>query len=115
MAYQAQLDDGRTLTLEQQGEQTLISLEQQGQAQASGTTTGTWTAPPQVHLLQDRVVVELRTNPPVYFALHGNQIQSLGEAPDLGKYGVVELKAVPDGQGMKPMEPMTPMKPMKPL
>ncbi len=115
MAFQAPLDNRGTLTLEQHGEQTLISVQRPGQAQASSVQTGLWSVPPRLHKLENRFMVEFQTNPPVYYMVHGDQARLLDEVPELTGSELVELEEVPDGQGLRPMKPMVPMKPMKPM
>ena len=115
MAYRTELESGQTIFLEQQGEQSTVRVHGTGQSQSSGFHTGTWQQPPRLYRSQERLFLELRAEPPVYYSLEGGQLQSLKDAPLLGEAEEIGLKEVPDGSddnGMKPMEKMDPMKPM---
>ena len=118
MAYQADLGNGQTLFLEQQGEQTKVRVYDSGQSQGAGFQTGEWKEKPRLLRLKSELVLELSGSEKVYYGLQNGQVRSLDAAPGLDGAEDVTLKEVPDGSdegAMKPMEPMKPMKGMEPM
>jgi len=115
MAYQSSLSDGRTIFIEQRGEQTSVQLHGDGQSQGSGFHTGAWTQPPRLYRSGDGLVLELQADETTYHRLNGTQLQSLGSTPDLQGAEQVDLREVKDGSDPEAMTPMEPMKPMKPM
>ena len=117
MAYRAELEAGRTLTLEQQDQQTLIRVEGGGQSQSAGFQTGAWRQPPRLFRTDAGLLIEIRADPVVYYRLEGDQLHSLDTAPALEGARETGLHEAPDGETkpMKGLEPMKPMKPMKPM
>ncbi|ULH16365.1 hypothetical protein MF271_07180 [Deinococcus sp. KNUC1210] len=118
MAYEADLGNGQTLYLEQQGEQTTIRVHGGGQSQGSGVQTGQWKGQPRLLKLGEGLVLELQGTSQVYYGLQDGQLHSLDSAPSLDGAEEVVLKDVPDGSdkgAMRPMEPMKDMEPMKPM
>ena len=118
MAYQGQLSGGMTVTIEEQGDQTQVSVEHGGQRQGSGRTTGAWQSAPKLWQTGDGGVVEISGDEKSWLRVTDGGAQSLDQAPDLEGAQAVDLTEVKDGEGqptMKPMKPMEPMKPMKPM
>ncbi|GGQ95542.1 hypothetical protein [Deinococcus ruber] len=118
MAYEADLGNGQTMYLEQQGEQTSIRVHGGGQSQGSGFHTGQWKAQPRLLKVGQELVLELQGASQMYYGLQNGQLHSLDSAPSLDGAEEVALKDVPDGSdkgAMKPMEPMKGMEPMKPM
>ena len=123
MAYRTELGSGQTIFLEQQGEQTSVQVHGDGQSQSSRFRTGAWQHPPRLYRVNGRLLLELRAEPLVYYALEEGGLHSLNEAPTLEGAEQLGLNEVPDGSGdvelkpaeLKPMEKMEPMAPMKPL
>ncbi|GGL87282.1 hypothetical protein GCM10010840_26520 [Deinococcus aerolatus] len=119
MAYQAKLKGGQTITLENQGDQTIIRVSSDGQRQSSSVTTGEWTMAPTLFQATSGAVVEIHTGAgSVYFQIGDGQLHSLHEAPDVEDAQHLGLETVAAGTGqseMKPMAKMEPMKPMKPM
>ena len=126
MTYRASVDSGGELIVENEGEQTRITLSSGGgaqkQRQGTGFTTGAWTKPPALFKAKGGVVLEIRTNRgDFHFQISGGSIRSLREAPPL-KDALPLKKSKSSGQEsseslppMKPLEPMAPMQGMSPM
>ncbi|CAM3244741.1 hypothetical protein DESA109040_04790 [Deinococcus saxicola] len=116
MAYQAKVENGQTVVLENQGRQTVIRVSSHGQRQSSSATTGEWKAPPTLFQTGDGAVVEIHTGDgPVYFQIRNGQLHPLDRAPMLEEAQYLELEEVADGTGQSEIKPMKPMKPLKPM
>ena len=112
MAHQATLQTGQILHVEQQGEQTLIRVQREGQAQRTSLQTGPWQAAPRLYRTALADVLELRVQAPIFYAVQDGQLQSLDTAPELAGAEQTEFAQVPDEGaegGIKPMEGMKPL------
>ena len=119
MAYQANLKGEQTITLENQGDQTIICVSSDGQRQGSSVKTGGWTIAPTLFESSSGAVVEIHTGEgSIYFQVEDGQLHSLHEAPDVRDAQHLNLEIVAAGteqSEMKPMAKMAPLKPMKPM
>ncbi len=116
MAYQGKLSGGQIIVLENNGDQTTIRLNADGQHQSSSASTGKWKAQPTVFQVDGGAVIEIKTeDEAVFYQVRGGQLQSLDHQPDLANAQTIDLEEVDDGTGHSEMKPMEPMKPMKPM
>lgn len=120
MAYQGELGDGATVTVENEGEQTRIQVRQGGQSQSSSLSTGTWQGTPTLWQTSEGAVLEVEGREKTYVEISRQGVRSLERAPELSGARKIDLSEAEDGDGsrtkpMTPMQPMEPMKPMKPL
>jgi len=120
MSYAYEMDDGRELLVENDGDRTLIALasgdEGQQQSQGNGFTTGKWAKAPTLFRLKKQLLLRIETkNGPEFIGIRGSQIQSLKSEPDLGDAEKLSLKKSSKAAAMKPMAPMRPMRPMEPM
>jgi len=123
MTYSCDLPDGEQLLIQNDGEQTLVTLcsggENQQQSQARGIDTGKWSKSPALFRRRKELVLRLETKQGAKFLrIRGHQIQSMETEPDLQKAETVRLKKSNESAGVAPMkrlEPMRPMEPLKPL
>lgn len=128
MAYHFNFNSGQQLWVQQQGEQTAITLSvgsvSQQQQQQTLLTTGLWQASPV--LLQTAVGLVLKIEGArgvTYVQIQANGLQLLAAAATahLGEVNLVAGQEMPDAHGdgnfelqpMTPIQPMTPMAPMK--
>ena len=110
MAYQGKLQDGQTIILENQDDQTIIRVSSSGQSQSSSVSTGRWQSKPTLFQTDDGAVAEIKTGDgSVCYAVKGGQLQSLDKKPELDDTKAVDLKEVDDGTGKSEMKPMEPM------
>ena len=116
MAYQGKLQDGQTIILENQDDQTIIRVSSSGQSQSSSVSTGRWQSKPTLFQTEGGAMVEINTESgSSYYAVKGGQLQSLSKKPDLSDAKPIDLKEVDDGTGQSGMKPMKEMEPMKPM
>jgi hypothetical protein len=120
MAYQATLSAGRTLFVENNGNQTQITLQSgslgQQQSQSTGFTTGAWQQEPLLHKTPHGIVLQVEgSEGHFYFQVHGSSIYILDEPPHLRDSEMVSLQETADMPQIKPMKPMEPMESMKPM
>lgn len=116
MAYQGKLSGGQIIVLENDGDQTTIRLNSEGQHQSASASTGPWKGQPEVFQMDGGAFVEIKTeDASVFYGVRGGQLQSLSRKPDLATAQAVDLTEVQDGTGRSEMKPMEPMKPMKPM
>jgi hypothetical protein len=122
MAYMCNLGNGQQVVVENQDNQTIVTLSGRGpgqQQQAStGFSTGKWTALPVLYREGGGFILRLETDRgPHYVQLQGSSMSAIGTTPHLGNAEVMPLQTLdrPQGGTMNPMEPMQPMKPMQPM
>ncbi|KQR04600.1 hypothetical protein [Deinococcus sp. Leaf326] len=115
MAYQGQLPGGVTVTIEQRGDQTQVSVERGSQRQGGGRTTGPWQDAPRLWQTGEGGVVEISGAQKSWLRVTDGSAQSLHAAPNLQDAQAVALTEVKDGEGQPEMKPMEPMKPMTPM
>ena len=120
MSYTHELENGQELVLENDGEETLVSLgsgsESQQQSQATGFDTGKWSKAPTLFRLKKDLVLRLETKDgPQFIRVRGESIQRVKSEPDLETAEKLQLKKSDKSAGMKPMQPMKPLKGMKPM
>ncbi|WP_448573698.1 zinc ribbon domain-containing protein [Trichothermofontia sp.] len=128
MAYGCEISAGRSVYLDNQGNQTVVTIVSSSsgqQQQASNSfTTGQWTYPPQLFRMGDGLVIRIST-------AQGHQdIQVLGSSMSMivggfAHQGAQQLQVqqvaqvpsapMPPMQPMPPMPPMQPMQPMQPI
>ncbi|WP_041619127.1 zinc ribbon domain-containing protein [Stanieria cyanosphaera] len=122
MAYTANLGVNQQLYLENQGTQTLISLNSsnagQQQRQSISLTTGNWTVPPTLFTTKFGFVLQLDTDKRQYFIqIQANGINTLNNAPSLNNAETVPLQEIadsaPQNSNKIEFEPMQPMNKMK--
>ena len=117
MTYGCEIGAGRSVYLDNQGDQTVVTIVSSGpgqQQQASNRfTTGVWTTPPQLFRAGDGVVIRIHTG-------QGHQdIQVLGSSMSMmsGSFahqGAQQLQVQAVAQAPSPaMQPMQPMQPMQ--
>lgn len=122
MTYQGTLDAGQEILIENDGEQTQITLfsggASQQQSQGSGFTTGAWSQPPALLKTRQGVILQIEASRGLFhFLIAGSGLRVLSEAPPLRDAEALPLQEStrPAFQPMKPMEPMAPTKPMEPM
>jgi hypothetical protein len=120
MAYRAVVDSGGEIVVENEGEQTHITLSSGGsgqkQSQSTGFTTGAWTKPPALFKAKGKSVLQIRTNRgEFYFQVNEGGIRALREAPTLNDPLPLKLSKTGEERAIKPLPPMKPMRPMAPM
>lgn len=125
MALQGTLSEGRTLFIENNDDQTQITLQSgdtgQQQSQGSGFTTGPWRQAPVLYQAPQGTVLQVEGNERFYFLIAASTVRSLLEAPALQECEPIPLretaptKLLPPIPPLPPMAPMPPMKPMAPM
>jgi hypothetical protein len=120
MTYNFQQNDGPSVTVENDGDQTTVQLQSggsgQGQSQSTGFSTGEWQGRPRLFRQGSDLLLTFQTNQGAQgVRISGNQIQHVSGEQKTS--GAEELKLQEGGSisRMKPMEPMKPMKPMAPM
>jgi hypothetical protein len=120
MAYCCDLPNGIRLYLDNQGNQTIVTLLQQqaGQQQQSsqGFTTGIWQSPPQLFVDAGGAIIRLNTAiGEVNLAVQGMAVQvAVSAGAAAVPIGLTQVDAMPPG--MPPMAPMgSTMNPMAPM
>ncbi len=124
--YEYSGDHGTRITLENDGEQTLVHLSStspgQQQSQGTGFRTGEWSGEPALYRRGAEFIVRLETASGVQgIHIHGHEIRHSSSAPDV--HGADRQTLAPADeesrpakmQPMKPMEPMRPLEPLKPM
>ena len=119
MSYACELGNGQLLLVENDGDNTTVSLGSDGgsqsQSQGTGFSTGKWTKAPALFRLGKDFILRLETGEGAQcLRIRGGQIQTIKE-PDLKSAEKMRLKKSDQAVGMKPMKPMEPMKPMGPM
>jgi hypothetical protein len=121
MTYVCDIGNGQHLLVENDGDDTQVALSSgdsgQQQNQSTGFDTGKWSKPPELFRTSENLVLRLEGKSGVKFiGVHGNQIESMRNEPDLKNAENLTLKESNENIArMKPMEPMSPMEPMKPM
>lgn len=126
MIYECETGTGQRLTLENDGEQTLVHLSShssgQQQSQGTGFRTGVWSGEPTLYRNGGELIVRLETKSGVQgIYIRGHEIRHASGAPDL--HGAERQTLTPAAdesrspkmEPMKPMEPMRPLEPLKPM
>lgn len=120
MAYVANLGEGRSLTVNNVNQQTVITLSSssagQQQSQSSGFATGTWTVPPTLFCSSAGVILRVTTEQGQTFVqIQNNQMQLLTIVPHLAEIDVVPMQSVSSSPpaSMPEIQPIQPMQPMK--
>ena len=121
MTYTHDIGNGQRLLVENDGDNTQVALSSgdsgQQQNQSTGFDTGKWSKPPELFRTSENLVLRLEGKSGVKFiGVHGNQIESMRNEPDLKNAENLALKESNENIArMKPMEPMRPMEPMQPM
>jgi hypothetical protein len=124
MTYAYDLENGQRLLVQNAGDDTNVALSSgdsgQQQNQSTGFKTGKWAKPPELFRTSEKLVLRLESKSGVQFvSVHGHQIESARNEPDLKNAEKLTLKESDENiarmKPMKPMKPMEPMKPMKPM
>ena len=121
MTYVCDIGNGQRLLVENDGDDTQVALSSgdsgQQQNQSTGFDTGKWSKSPELFRTSENLVLRLEGKSGVKFiGVHGNQIESMRNEPDLKNAENLALKESNENIArMKPMEPMRPMEPMKPM
>lgn len=127
MAYKTQLGTSQQLYIDNQGEQTLLTLvsssANQQQSQRSAFPTGEWLMPPALFRLGAAFVLRVESaQGPSFFGIQGQSISALATPPSLKNAEVMPLQQVSEAEAAQqnsvsfsPMEPMQPMQPIKPI
>src|SRR5258708_27783803 len=120
MTYAYDLENGQRLIVQNDGDDTLVTLrsddEGQQQSQCTGFETGRWLKPPELFRTSGKLMLRLVSKGGVEFIrVRGTQIQLMRSEPELESAERLKLKKSDESVGMKPMEPMKPMKPMEPM
>jgi hypothetical protein len=120
MNYECQLENGQHLEMENEGDQTFLSLgnhgEGQSQSQGHGFTTGAWSRKPEVYRLEgDDYIIRVATEGTRFLRVSGNQMTLLDREPDLAQANQKGLKEFSQSRRMAPMKPLEPMRAMEPM
>jgi ribosomal protein L37E len=120
MTYAYDLENGQRLIVENDGDDTFVTLgsddEGQQQRQSTGFNTGKWLKTPELFRSRGNLILRLESKGGVDFVrVRGNQIQAMRSEPELEDAERLKLKKSAESIGMKRMEPMQPMKPMEPM
>jgi hypothetical protein len=121
MSYAYKMENGQQLLVDNEGDQTRVSLGQgeggsQQQSQGNTFDTGSWSKPPTLlRAGQDLMLRVEAKNGTRFIRVRGDDIQLLNDEPDLRQAEQLDLSESDQPAGMKPMEPMQPMKPMEPM
>jgi hypothetical protein len=124
MTYAYDLGNGQRLLVENDRDDTQVALSSadsgQQQNQSTGFNTGKWSKPPELFRSSEKLVLRLESKSGVKFiGIHGNQIESMRNEPDLKNAENLTLKESNENiarmKSMEPMRPMEPMEPMKPM
>ena len=115
MVYVCELKPGHHVYLDNQGNQTIVTvkLEMPGQQQqtSSSITTGTWIAPPEAYQSDDGVVFKLLTpQGEVGIYIQDNSVSMIGNVSSVAgaqRLSVQQTTTTPTT--MQPMQPMQPM------
>lgn len=104
--YQTELHPGQTLSLEQRGDQTIVTVSSvtpgQQQQTSSSVTTGAWLSAPSILKTDGGVVIQLNTVCGDYrWQIQGNSIRSVLGAPP--------------SSATAPIQPLSPQPPLPPL
>lgn len=119
MALQGTLSEGRELFVENNGDQTQITLRSgdagQMQSQGTGFTTGEWKMAPVLYKSSQGAVLQVEANQGrFYFLIAATSIRTLLDAPSLHDAEAIPLHEAVASQ-FKPMEPLKPLEPMRPM
>jgi hypothetical protein len=119
MNYKGTLQDGKTVLIQNDGQQSRIQLQSDGSSQGTSFESGKWKHPPTLFSSDHEVVLEVAGDSgKAFFGIRDGGIQLLHDAPNLEGATKVDLKETdeePTSVEMKPMAPMKPLEPMKPL
>ena len=125
MQYMCEFEKGRELSVEEDGDQTLVSISSrdpgQQQSQGTGFTIGRWSSPPEAYRTGKAVIIQLHTTEgDKFLGMEGGRARRLDDQPELSTAERVELTKSSSGSSsrierMKPMEPMRGMRPMEPM
>lgn len=119
MAYTCELDSGQRINLDNQGNQTVVTVSNgslgQQQQSSSSFTTGKWTSPPEIFRRDRGVVIKITTAEGEHqVRVQGNSISVESSHVSLGNSQRMHLQqsgtSTSSGVSMKPMEPIKPMK-----
>jgi len=113
MAYIHTLGDGRSLYLDNQGNQTTVTLASTGvgqQQQSSyGFQTGSWTQPPEVAQSTVGIVIKLTTTEGESFIqVQGSSVSLSSKSSSASSFQAMQTTT--SSETMQPMQPMQPMK-----
>lgn len=119
MPYVSQLGTGQQVYLDNQGDQTILTLvsSSSGQQQQSSNslTTGSWTAPPQVYQSATGIIIKIYTETGAQaIQVQGGSMSLIAGNPASSSartLSVDEVTQMPNS-GMSPMKPMQPLPPM---
>jgi hypothetical protein len=115
MTYTHDIGNGQQILVENDGDNTQVALSSgdsgQQQNQSTGFNTGKWSKPPELFRSSENLVLRLESTSGVQFiSVHGHQIESSRNEPDLKNAEKLTLKESDEKIArMKPMEPMKPM------
>ncbi len=118
MIYTADLEPGRSIKVESQGEQTRVSLSSShagsSQSQSSSFDTGAWSQPPTLHRDGGGFLLRVQTKRgTTVIRIDANRLSLLDEAPR-SQGEQISLSASDEPANSAPaMEPMKPMEPMR--
>jgi hypothetical protein len=122
MAYVAELATGQRIYVDQQGNQTVVTVAshsaQQQQQSSSSFLTGTWTAPPEIRPIGAGAIVVLYTTDGEQLVQVQGSSMAMRSSTGIEPPGQSQpMTAAPTGtmqpiQSMPPMQPMQPMQPM---
>ncbi len=120
MAYKLNTGTGSEVFIQNDGEQTFITLMSfygsQQQSSSTSFTTGVWISPPVAFQTAAGLILELTTSQGKRFVnIQGNSISTQTQGPVFGEAKILNLEEVsmPKMQQMEPMKPMEPMQPLK--
>jgi hypothetical protein len=120
MPYLSELGTGQKVYLDNQGNQTIVTISSsspgQQQQASSSFTTGSWTATPEVLQTPTGIILKIYTaTGEQLIQLQGGSMSMVNSTPGNIQQLQVQQTSTMPSTGMKPMEPMKPMDPMKPM
>ncbi|NJP11427.1 MAG: zinc ribbon domain-containing protein [Leptolyngbyaceae cyanobacterium RU_5_1] len=119
MAYVCELGNGRSIYLDNQGTQTIVTLTSSGPGQqqqaSSSVQTGDWNSPPEVYRTSEGAVIKLQTAQGTHYVrVEGSSVRITSEFPASSSSQPLQTQQVASSSAgtMPPMQPMQPMEPM---
>ena len=120
MAYQCELGNGQTIFLDNQGDQTIVTIaaKSTGQQQQSSSSfsTGTWISPPEIYQTAGSLIIKIKTDRgESHISIQGNSTNITTTTPPLNHSQRLSMAQISSQtvSSFTPMQPMQPMEPMK--
>ena len=120
MAYQCELENGQTIFLDNQGNQTIVTIATksigQQQQSSSSFSTGTWISPPEIYQTLGSLIIKIKADRgESIISIQGSNINVTTTTPPLKDSQRLCITQVSSqtASSFTPMQPMQPMQPMK--